>query len=85
MINMIIDLRCHISRLEIIRTNEQKAAPLADLLIYEPHGNPFGVRGRHPNWINGLYWIGLDFGNPNPDQDWIGLKFCRITDWIKKF
>ena len=31
-------------------------------------------RGRHSDWIAGLDWIELDFGNPKPD--------CGL-DWIK--
>ena len=35
-----------------------------------------------PDWIAGLYWIGLNLVNPNSDWDWIGLNFRGITDRI---
>ena len=41
-----------------------------------------GTRIGLPDWIAGLYWIGLNFVNPNSDWDWIGLNSRGITDRI---
>ena len=41
-----------------------------------------GTRIGLPDWIAGLYWIGLNLVNPNSDWDWIGLNSRGITDRI---